>query len=791
MSSAHSDDSSESLGSNCNDFDAYTASDFKHNKLEHFARLLGISKDSLQEHIDVSDHDMQEADGKLTMRRSSCVSSIHSVCSGSVLESIPEEEDMSHEEEESQAADDQSAASSIPSLPSTITTATSTMPRRSFIAGKPPLIPASRPATPTSSAAGKQEGDIDYDNDDDGEEEDLSGVSLLIEDLYPDAFDAAPSRTASRDDDSTNGSVDAPSVCTAETDGDASNKSKPDPPESPVEAAKLLRRGCSPNVMDVDDTLEVTPIIGNRDRRGSTESVHIDDVFLDKDIRLLGPTSGTRERTGTLESMEVYIPDDFDDVDSNLSSCGVSDYQKHHQALIAQFLASPDLNGPGDEEQAAQQNKAVRREQHQDSEGNRIAEMIEGLKNRLAEIDVGIGNDADATETISGPSSKKSTISDATSIHLLNMVKDLKLELADINMHVDSYRMKQRHLTEENALLSKQKARLEDKLQATTKDRDELRSELKMTICIMSAEQKKLREAQVAQTRLQVELEASQSRLFEASKSEKKANLTIKNIMQHRRNSSDTEIFNFDPVLRKQHADDDCSMETQTATYSDSRRSIYSSSMSTFGSESRQSFSSRSTPPPRGLYRIFSNIFNNSSEDVGAVSSSVSSSRHQHCRRHSDEGLIRCAPTDEDGTILQCHSTAGGSQKRRPSHMRRASTGGGDYYGSKATSSIIGNGEEGYDATFESTQPIERRLSINTHNVSTCRTSRTIVLRSIYFVFPSLFYLSFCALFIFLISWPSLYFAFAPLLSSNAICIHGHFNIVCVSTGRAEFLGQA
>jgi len=711
MSSAHSDDSSESLGSNCNGLDAYTAANFKHKKLDHFARLLGISKDSLQEHIDVSNHDMQEADGKLTMRRSSCVSSIHSVCSGSVLESIPEEE-------ESQAADDQSAASSIPSLPSTITTATSTMPRRSFMAGKPPLIPASRPATPTSSAAGKQEGDIDYDNDDDGEEEDLSGVSLLIEDLYPDAFDAAPSRTASRDDDSTNGSVDAPSVCTAETDGDASNKSKPDPPESPVEAAKLLRRGCSPNVMDVDDTLEVTPTIGNRDRRGSTESVHIDDVFLDKDIRYLGPISGTRERKGTLESMEVYIPDDFDDVDSNLSSCGVSDYQKYHQALIAQFLASPDLNGPGDEEQAAQQNKAVRREKHQDSEGNRIAEMIEGLKNRLAEIDVGIGNDADATETISEPTSKKSTMSDAASIHLLNMVKDLKLELADINMHVDSYRMKQRHLTEENALLSKQKARLEDQLQATTKDRDELRSEFKMTICIMSAEQKKLREARVAQTRLQVELEASQSRLFEASKSEKKANLTIENIMQHRRNSSDTELFNFDPVLRKQHADDDCSMETQNVTYSDSRRSIYSSSMSTFGNESRQSFSSRSTPPPRGLYRIFSNMFNNS-EDVGAVSSSVSSSSHQHCRRHSDKGSIRCAPTDEDDTIFQCHSPADGSQKRRPSHMRRASTGGGDYYGSKATSSIIGNGEEGIDTTFESSQPIERRLSINTHNVST------------------------------------------------------------------------
>ena len=113
MSSAHSDDSSESLGSNCNGLDAYTAADFKHKKLEHFARLLGISKDSLQEHIDVSNHDMQEADGKLTMRRSSCVSSIHSVCSGSVLESIPEEEDMSHEEEESLAADELSAASSI------------------------------------------------------------------------------------------------------------------------------------------------------------------------------------------------------------------------------------------------------------------------------------------------------------------------------------------------------------------------------------------------------------------------------------------------------------------------------------------------------------------------------------------------------------------------------------------------------------------------------------------------------------------------------------------------------
>jgi hypothetical protein len=330
--------------------------------------------------------------------------------------------------------------------------------------------------------------------------------------------------------------------------------------------------------------------------------------------------------------MEVYVPDDFDDVDSNLSSCGVSDYQKYHQALIAQFLASPDLNGPGDEQQAQQVN-AVRQDQLQDSEGNRIAEMIEGLKNRHAEIDAGIGNDADATETISEPSSKKSTTSDAASIHLLNMVKDLKLELADINMHVDSYRMKQRHLTEENALLSKQKARLEDQLQATTKDRDELRSELKMTICIISAEQKKLREAQVAQTRLQVELEASRSRLFEASKSEKKANLTIENMMQHRRNSSDTEIFNFDPVIRKQHAcDDDCTMETQDVAYSDSRRSIYSSSVSTFGSESRQSFSSRSTPPPRGLYRIFSNIFNNSSDDVGAVSSSSS---HQHCRRHS------------------------------------------------------------------------------------------------------------------------------------------------------------
>ena len=525
--------------------------------------------------------------------------------------------------------------------------------------------------------------------------------------------------------------------------------------------------------MGVDDTLEVTPIIGNRDRRGSNESVHIDDVFLDKDIRLLGPTSGpTRERKGTLESMEVFIPDDFDDVDSNLSSCGVSDYQKHHQA----FLASPNLNGPGDEEQAQQVN-ASRQEQHQDTEGNRIAEMIEDLKNRLAEIDAGIGNDADATETISEPFSKNSTTSDAASIHLLNMVKDLKLELADINMHVDSYRMKQRHLNEENALLSKQKARLEDQLQATTKDRDELRSELKMTICIMSAEQKKLREAQVAQTRLQVELEASQSRLFEASKSENKAKLTIENMMQHRRNSTDTEIFNFDPVLRKQHAcDDDCSTETQDVTYSESRRSTYSSSMSTFGNESRQSFSSRSTPPPRGLYRIFSNIFNNSSEDVGALSSSVSSSSHQHYRRHSDNGSIRCVPTDEVSTFPQCHSTADGSQKRRPSHIRRASTGGGDYYGSMATSSIVRNGVEGIDTSSESSHPVERRLSINTHNVSSCRASRTIVQ---VFILSSAFML--CPLCLLDLTAFSL---FCSSISSNAICKHVHYILYCMCVYR-------
>ena len=589
----------------------------KREKLRHYACLLGISEDSLREHIDDSNANDQDddneqkvtmttskstssmpssstgdesinmsyssssrssstdADGsfgivssadstcgapshqqqRTVMRRPSCVSSI---CSGSILESIPEEDDMSCNENEQEGGDNkdefptgdsQSTASSIPPLPSTITTttpstATTRMPRRSSV-GKPPLIPPTSTTSNTiatdAPANGDEEcmyGDDDDDNND--EEEALSGVSLLIEDLYPNAFDSNPSCTPSRDDDSTNGSVDARSVGTTETDGDVSTKSKPDPPESPVEAAKLRCRGGSPDSMHIDAALEVTPITGNRARKGSTESIHIDDMFFDKDLHVLTSSeSGNRERKGSLESMEVIIPDDFESAASNLSSCGVSDYQKYHHALLTQFLASPDLMGSStpnssstDELGGQTTSNVILREQQRDTEGSQIAKMIVDLNNRLANIDSGLNAGTSmAAETISelstdATSSKKSTSSDASSV-LLNIVKDVKLELADVNMNFDAYRMKQRHLTEENELLARQKSHLEQQLDVITKDRDELRSELKMTLCIMSAEQKKLREAQIAQTQLRVELEAAQSRLLEATKSEKKANLTI------------------------------------------------------------------------------------------------------------------------------------------------------------------------------------------------------------------------------------------------------------------------
>ena len=801
----------------------------KREKLTHYARLLGISEDSLREHIDDSKANDQDEDGeqkvttttskstssmpssstgdesinmsyssssrssstdadgsfgivssadstcatssshqqqqRTVTRRPSCVSSI---CSGSILESIPEEDDMSCNEneqeggdikDESPNGDSQSTASSNPPLPSTITTtttpstATTRMSRRSSV-GKPPLIPptstTSNTIAPDAPANGDEEEFMyDDEDDDDEEEEALSGVSLLIEDLYPDAFDSTPSRTASRDDDSTNGSVDARSVGTAETDGDVSTKSKPDPPESPVEAAKLRCQGVSPDSMHIDAALEVTPVIGNRARKGSTESIHIDDMFFDNDLHVLTSSeSGNRERKGSLESMEVIIPDDFESAASNLSSCGVSDYQKYHHALLTQFLASPDLMGgptptssSSDELGDQTTSNVILREQQQDTEGSQIAKMIVDLNKRLANIDSGLNADTSmAAETISelstdATSSKKSTTSAAPSV-LLNIVKDVKLELADVNMNFDAYRMKQRHLTEENELLARQKSHLEQQLDAITKDRDELRSELKMTLCIMSAEQKKLREAQIAQTQLKVELEATQSRLLEATKSEKKANLTMMNMMQHRRNSSDSEIFDFDPdVINKKVCDgDEGTIATQDVTNYESRRSIYSSSLSTIDSGSRRSIgsTSSSTPPSRGLFRRFSNMFNNSNEDMDAEStSSVTPSRQQHSRRHSDDGCVRraadtCSSVCGDDEASRGESTTFCDQKKsdpRPRHMRRASIGGCNYT-SMSTSSIIGQNEVKGTMPLSSEPRKSMKMfhastrSINTHNVS-------------------------------------------------------------------------
>ena len=800
----------------------------KRQKLEHYARLLGISEESLREHIDESNsNDVADNEQKATMttskstssmpsssatgddsinmsyssssrssstdvdgsfgahvtsadstcaapssqqqqqqqqqrinvamRRPSCVSSI---CSGSVLESIPEEDDpdciISYENKEEGGDDDNKEelpTSSIPPLPSTITTitapSTTTAPnttRRSSV-GKPPLIPP----TPTMSTAvaidaPANDNEHEYDDDDDdGEEEDLSGVSLLIEDLYPNAFDSTPSSTAGRDDDSTNGSVDARSVGTAETEGDVSTKSKPDPPESPVEAAKLRSRGGSPDSMHIDATLEVTPVIGNRARKGSTDSIHIDDMFFDNDLHVLTSSeSGNRERKGSLESMDVIIPDDFESAASNLSSCGVSDYQKYHHALLTQFLASPDLMGGStptssntDEFRGQTTSNVVLQEEERDTEGRQIAKMIVDLNSRLAKIDSGLNTGTSmAAESISELSavttdSKKSAASDASSI-LLNIVKDVKLELADVNVNFDAYRMKQRHLTEENELLTRQKAHLEEQLDAITKDRDELRSELKMTLCIMSAEQKKLREALIAQTQLRVELEASQSRLLEASKSEKKANITMMNMMQHRRNSSDSEIFDFDPdFINKKVCGDEGTIATQDVTNYESRRSIYSSSLSTIDSGSRRSLGSAtttSTPPSRGFLRRFSNMFGNSNEDMNvAPATSAVRSRQQPCRRHSDDGCVRRTTSGcEDDEASHSDSTTFGGQTKsdpRPKHMRRASISGCNF-GSMSTSSIIDQHEtEGtMPLSLEPRQSMKlfhaSTRSINTQNVS-------------------------------------------------------------------------
>ena len=294
------------------------------------------------------------------------------------------------------------------------------------------------------------------------------------------------------------------------------------------------------------------------------------------------------------------------------------------------------------------------------------------MKNKLAEAS---GGDA---SSISEPSnsSKKSVSSDASSV-LINIVKDVKLELANINMQVDEYRMKQRHLYEENELLAKQKDHLENHLESATKNCDKLQYELKVAKKTIRSEQKKLHESKVVETQLRLELEESQSRLAEATRSEQQANLAMMNMMRHKNTSSTMEFLDFTPDIEMLRGDEGTTRTEDLTDQVNSKRSLLSSIGSNLSADEVVHMTP-SSPPERGLFRRLSNMFSNPTDNKNiprstkeeqqvATSLANNDSTEIPLDRSTDTHPSECGPTSMPSEAVAAHPPATCHSSRRHS----------------------------------------------------------------------------------------------------------------------------
>ena len=539
----------------------------------------------------------------------------------------------------------------------------------------------------------EEEEEDDDDDDDDGGSLNAADAAVVSRNFHQSADTIGSSSTRS---------------IKGSTSRSSSIKSRPDPPESPRIASKAKAMNDSAASLHIDVMRQV-PVVSKTEKRAASS------------------------RAKPFEITAVFVPQDVaDDVVSGIYElAAVSSEANLHVGL----QTSADNNASTN----ALARSSLR--SSQDSEGKIISTKINELKNKLTEASGGNAS------SISEPSnaSEKSLSSDASSV-LINIVKDVKLELANINMQVDEYRMKQRHLYEENELLAKQKDHLENQLESATKNCDKLQYEFKVAKKTIQSERKTLHESKVVEKQLKLVLEECQSRLAEATRSEQQANLAMMNMMRHKNTSATMEFLDFTPDIEMLRGDEGTTRTEDLTDQVNSKRSLLSSIASNLSADEAVHMTSSS--PERGLFRRLSNMFSNpadnkniarSTEEEQQVAASLANndSTEIPLDRSTDTHPSECGPTSTPSETVAarppatCHSSrrySGEPPSSRKSDFptdegaklrRRSSI--GCVYSSRGTSDLLPSNKQ---IQAESTAPRARGLkkeadstrSISTHN---------------------------------------------------------------------------
>lgn len=526
----------------------------------------------------------------------------------------------------------------------------------------------------------------------------------------------------------------------------SSNKSgKPDPPESPRAAFKVHYN------------------------HGSAFSLHIDKLRQVLPNKCDAASSSARP----FEITDVFIPQDAaDSVVSGINEFSSGTTNKDFFSTNPSHFTSGSGDAITSDDNEVSCSSILPLLHREDSDGNLISGMINDLKEKLSEVSDNVDIDSLMNPRVSSAQSRHDATCTGTSL-FLDIVKDVKLELANLNMMVDSYRMKQRHLMGENELLVKKHRLLEEQVENLNRDNSVLQFELQVSKDAIRTEQTQLQESNIIQKKLRIELEELQCRLEEASKSEQQANLTMMNVMHHKNNASTMEFLDFAPDIEKLRSEDGGTARTDDMTHEQvgSKRSLFSSIASNLGadgssrtirSESLRNVTVDSTPstlPERWLLRRLSNMFaevgikeqaveGGAQEEFGKDQHTSTSSTNEWgsaevCpeNQHSesfplpDEAPGRDAPRPATRRLPRRHSDdpqlgdgSASSSNARDVFPRRASV--GFIYSSRGTRGILppSSSSDGKDQIEETTPPntapTRRRLqnktdslrSVNTHN---------------------------------------------------------------------------
>ena len=522
----------------------------------------------------------------------------------------------------------------------------------------------------------------------------------------------------------------------------SSKSSKPDPPETPWLASNLPRH-----------------------MHGSASTLHSDEVPRQAPKKKIDTANSS---TRAFEITDVYIPQDVaDSVASSIFDAASGVTTNDLPTIPSHFTSSPndDITSVDDKGPSSSGISILHRE---DSDGNIISGIINNLKTKLSEA----SNNAEAEPATrfhsSSPQDHRSKSEVDTSI-FLDIVKDAKLELANINMMMDSYRMKQRHLLEENQQLLKRQEIFEKQIEGLKNVNSELQSQLQMSRDAIQAKEEKLQESTILQTKLRIELDESQRLLEKASESEHQANLTMMNMIHHKNNASTTEFLDFAPDIDKLRIDDDDGGTARTDELTQeqvgSKRSLFSSIASSLGAEgssrnirqeSNLNIASVDTPthlPERGLLRRLSNMFaqdrgeeiSSSGKDELALASNRGFSAEACPERYSSEDDTSPLPDEIPGPaslsrprLSRRHSDeplpcvrSSLSTDERAAYPRRASA--GFIYSSKGTRSLLPPSPPPDDKDqIEGTMPLNtapngRRLPKKTDSVRSINTQNDVV----------------------------------------------------------------